>query len=950
MKTNEKNLTKRILIPLGLTLVILLTISIVSIYWLQRLHLNEKLEKHLEEVEQLFQMKLDEDAKVLESQINLLQLDKNIQNAYLAKDRDALLRNAMRIFNAIRTKYQVTHFYFIDVDKVCFLRVHNPPRYGDTIPRFTLAGAMRQGVPVYGIELGKFGTFTLRIVYPWRINGELVGYIELGKEIEHITVALKKILDVELFFFIKKSFLNRADWEEGLKMMGRRGNWAQFPQFVIIDRTMPIYKAFNDSLDKLSSHSKDEHLTTRLKVSIGDKQYHGGFVPLIDVGNRKLGDIIVLNEVSKQETALQTLSVMLITFSVVIGGGLFGFFYIFIGRIEAELLKVYRELIAAEKLKNKLATEKFQQQGEFLQSVIDSLDHPFYIINTNNYQIEIANSTTQALGLWPQATCYALTHKRSEPCTGINDPCPLKEVKSTKKPIIVEHIHFDKEGNPRNIEVHGFPVTDQQGNITQMIEYSLDITERKRVEQQLHRQNEQLKVQNEQLDAFARQLEELQKERLYQLNKAYERFVPSEFLSLLDKQSILDVHLGDQVEKEITVLFSDIREFTRLSEKMTPQQNFEFINTYLGQMAPIIHQYNGFIDKYIGDAIMALFPTNADDAVSCSIAMLKKLRQFNQVLPKADLPAIKIGIGLNTGPLMLGTVGGQNRMEGTVISDAVNLASRVEQLTKTYGTALLITEQTYQKLTDPSRYKIRVIDRVTVNGKTEPVTVYEVFEADRPAICQLKLATRHDFEQGFRCFHNEQFNEAQQIFEKVLQVNNDDKAAQVYLEHCRQVLSMTMPERPTLLIVDDNPLNIKVLSIFLSAKQFNVLIAKNGKAALKAAELKHPHLILLDVMMPGMDGFETCQRLKADAKTKDIPVIFITALSDTADKIKGFKLGAVDYITKPFKKEEVLSRVNTHLSLSFLQQQLQVRALALEIHNLQLKERIKTLSLQTKFR
>jgi len=166
----------------------------------------------------------------------------------------------------------------------------------------------------------------------------------------------------------------------------------------------------------------------------------------------------------------------------------------------------------------------------------------------------------------------------------------------------------------------------------------------------------------------------------------------------------------------MTTMFADIRGFTTLSETMTPQENFKFINGYLTQMEPIIDKYNGFIDKYIGDAIMALFPTCADDAVQAAIAMLKKLVDYNQGRQRAGYQLINIGIGIHTGPLMLGTVGGQNRMDGTVISDAVNLASRVEGLTKIYGTPLLITEQTYSSLTDVSQYHIRVIDCVTVKG------------------------------------------------------------------------------------------------------------------------------------------------------------------------------------------------------------------------------------------
>jgi signal transduction histidine kinase len=371
METNEQNITKHILVPLSLTLLILLTISVASIYWLQRLHLSDEVEKRIEETEQLFQMKLKEDANVLESQIAFLQLDKNLQNAYQARDREALLHHSMPFFEAIRTKYQVTHFYFIDVDKVCFLRVHNSTRYGDTIPRFTLATAMREDVPTSGIELGKFGTFTLRLVYPWRINGELVGYIELGKEIEHITVALKQILGVELFFIIKKFFLKRADWEDGLKMMKRRGDWTKFPHNVVIDKTMPtIPQAINNFL-KILSHPKHERQLDALKISLGNRHYRGGLIPIIDAGNRELGDIIVLNDVSKPETALQVLLVILITISIAICSVLLGFFHFLICNIESKFVNFHRELVAAEKTKNRLTQEKMQQQQKFLQHTID---------------------------------------------------------------------------------------------------------------------------------------------------------------------------------------------------------------------------------------------------------------------------------------------------------------------------------------------------------------------------------------------------------------------------------------------------------------------------------------------------------------------------------------------------------------------------------------------------
>ncbi len=422
--------------------------------------------------------------------------------------------------------------------------------------------------------------------------------------------------------------------------------------------------------------------------------------------------------------------------------------------------------------------------------------------------------------------------------------------------------------------------------------------------------------------------------------KIFHQFVPVQFLKLLHLKDNDDIELGACVEKTMSIMFADIRGFTKISEDMTPQENFNFINSYLRKMEPIINEHHGFIDKYIGDEIMALFPDNADDAVQAGIVMLKQIIKYNQ--QSADSPAISIGIGIHTGPLMLGTVGGKNRMDGTVISDAVNLSSRVEELTKNYDTPMLITEETCQQLTNVSQYKIRLIDHVTVKGKTQEVTIYEVFDADESSSIEMKSKTSPDFEKGVKYFHNEQFENARILFEKVCKINKNDKAAQVYYNNCQHILNMIMPELPHILIVDDTPFNVRILAHFLTQKHFQVSVAESGESTLKMVKHNPPLLILLDILLPGIDGFETCQKLKADPETQDIPVIFMSDLTDTGDKIKGFKAGAIDYITKPFRSEEVLMRIKTHLNLIHLQQQRQLRS-SLKISNSKLKARIEEL-------
>lgn len=281
---------------------------------------------------------------------------------------------------------------------------------------------------------------------------------------------------------------------------------------------------------------------------------------------------------------------------------------------------------------------------------------------------------------------------------------------------------------------------------------------------------------------------------LSKINVAYGRFVPHEFLRFLGRESIVNVNLGDQVLKEMSVLFSDIRNFTTLSEVMSPKENFDFLNAYLSQVGPIIRDRNGFIDKYIGDGMMALFPDAAEDGLQAAIEMQKQVSLYNAERQKSGEFPIAIGVGLHTGSLMLGTIGEEQRMESTVISDAVNLASRLEGLTKVYGASILISGQTLFYLKDQTKYNYRFLGQVKVKGKKDLVAVFEVFDAEPTPVKELKQQTKTEFEKGIILYHNQKIADSYQIFESILQANPQDKAASFYLKNCEDLLKLGIYE------------------------------------------------------------------------------------------------------------------------------------------------------------
>jgi class 3 adenylate cyclase len=301
---------------------------------------------------------------------------------------------------------------------------------------------------------------------------------------------------------------------------------------------------------------------------------------------------------------------------------------------------------------------------------------------------------------------------------------------------------------------------------------------------------------NQELKAYSEGLEERVKQRtaeLASLNNIYERFVPREFIDLLQKNSILEINLGDQVSRKMTVMFADIRGWTTLLEKMTPEEAFSFINAYLRRVNPVIKVCNGFIDQYYGDGVMALFPGTPDDAVRAAVRMQEAVAEYNKEREKAGFGPIGIGIGLHRADLMLGVIGSEDRMQGAVVADAVNLAARIEGLNKMYGSYVSLSDETLSAMKESDRYRYRFMDKVRVKGREDAVTVYEIFEGDPAGLAELKEQTKPAFESGIQLYYGKKFSEASVHFNQVLEKNPADLAARIYLKRCANYMVNGVP-------------------------------------------------------------------------------------------------------------------------------------------------------------
>ncbi|MFC1852062.1 two-component regulator propeller domain-containing protein [candidate division CSSED10-310 bacterium] len=281
---------------------------------------------------------------------------------------------------------------------------------------------------------------------------------------------------------------------------------------------------------------------------------------------------------------------------------------------------------------------------------------------------------------------------------------------------------------------------------------------------------------------------------LMNINAASWKFVPHEFLRTLGRETILDVKLGDQVQNEMTILFSDIRDYTSLSETMTPKENFDFINSYLSKIGPIIRDHDGFVNQYYGDGIMALFYGRTAAAVRAAIKMQKQGQKYNSYrVSKGRLP-ITVGIGLHTGTLMLGVIGDRSRMDGSVVSDAVNSASRLEGLTKIYGVSIIISDSIFTKIKNKEQFFYRSLGRVQAKGKKKVLNVYEICDGDPDHILELKKKTKCDFDQGLNYYFERDFDNAALYFDKVLAVHEQDTATKLFLYRSTQLMIHGVPD------------------------------------------------------------------------------------------------------------------------------------------------------------
>jgi signal transduction histidine kinase len=339
--TDSETVRLPVLRPVVLVILILLAVFTACIYRLQERQIEQRVRDRIARTKSLLREARLTETRLLRGMTDCLLGDPALERYWRAGDRGALLKHCKPYFDEWRSRYQITHFYLLRPDRLCFLRVHDPNRYGDRITRVTLERASRGDNASAGLELGPLGTVTLRVVHPWHVRGELLGYLELGEEIDRLVTMVKQVLDVELIVATDKSYLDRRGWEEGMRMLGRPADWNSLPAFVVNDHTFGPAVRSPLAHGLLSAPHRPDQLFDQ---TIGGRQYRGGVIILSDAVDRPVGRVAILCDIGAEKASLRLLLFMLLELSAVVAAAIAVLFGRFIRDIERRLTAVYADL------------------------------------------------------------------------------------------------------------------------------------------------------------------------------------------------------------------------------------------------------------------------------------------------------------------------------------------------------------------------------------------------------------------------------------------------------------------------------------------------------------------------------------------------------------------------------------------------------------------------------
>ncbi|MBA7517118.1 Sensor histidine kinase RcsC [subsurface metagenome] len=912
-KIKKQNIRIRILVPLGVVVLIMIGVMLYALYKNQERSTYEIFQSKVERTGLLFVSELEEDARMMSSMIDLLQRDEKLMHAWLAGDRDSLLRLTLPLFEELRLKYGITHFYFIDPERTCFLRVHDPSRHGDYIDRVTMRTARSTHAPAYGIELENFGTFALRVVHPWRIDGDLTGYIELGEEIEHLTPEISDHLGIDLLFTIKKDLIDRAGWEAGQKMMGTSVDWDAFEDFIIINSTI---KDIPSGIEYLLKLPHEEHKQLSESISSGNRVYRVGALPLYDAAGKDVGHIVILINTTNTVKSLRTFALSLSGLGIFLGLALLISFSIYLGRIENNLLKTNNTLRNWGKELNKsyITAMKMMKETQEAKKKADETNRKLElsILHSNQLAME-ADMASQAKGDF----LTNMSHEIRTPMNGIVGMIDLlletplnkeqidyaEAVRSSSDALLLiinDILDFSKiEAGKMDLETIDF-------DLRSTLEDTSDI-----VAMQAHHKNLEFVCI---VDPDVTSLLRGDPGRLRQI---LNNLIGNAIKFTSEGEVVLKVSLDDEEETRITTRFTVTDTGIGI-----PADRFESLFDAFTQVDTSTTRIFGgtglglSICKQLVELMGGKLRVESDEGRGSTFWFTVAFEK--QPLSQEPVPEV---------------YGDISSVRVLAVDDNATNRSWLFSLLRSWkcrndeasdGKTALKKLKAAAEEKDP--FSIAILDLLMPEMDGE--TLGKIIKED-PLLNETKLIMMTSFGKRGDARKFESIGFAAYLTKPVKQSHLYGCLVKIHTGGGQSstksggkiVTRYTIMEdvRRTfrILLAEDDEVNRKVTVEVLKKLGCIVDTVVNGREAVKALESKHYDLILMDCHMPEMDGYEAALLIRdPDSAVRDhnIPIVALTAGTNAGDRKKSKEAGMNDFINKPVNPKGLIRIIESRFS------------------------------------
>lgn len=826
-------------------LVILLGTFTLSAYWWEKHAFADSLVKLQQSVGMNYQTAVDREADMLSSTLAAILQNDRIRRAFNSQDRDILLREVQPLFEILKRDHDITHFYFILPDRINLLRVHQPARHGDPINRNTLLAAERDHKLAYGIEVGPIGTLTLRAVVPWYDGDKLLGYVELGKEIENVINDIKPALHADISVVLDKSLLKREDWEAGMRMMGRKPAWEKFPNDVLI---MSTQEQLPDSVAAYAPLWRGVAGDGQKVVSENDRRFGLAMTPISDAGNRSVGALLVTQDITDVSQLMRRNLLLVIAACLLFGAVLFGTF-------RAILIRVEKRLLEAESARQNAL--QYRHTMNHLAAVVNGMGDGLLVVDGQGSITQANRSFMDMFGL-------------SESVVGRN----CRELAGDDLAVLVDRTLCGAEAFPFSSQI------SLPGKRT--------------------------------ANAIAARLEAGNQEREQGAVFTFRDITRELEISQMKTDFIANV------SHELRTPLTSVLGFAKLIRKQ-----------FSMNILPALGELTGKTEKAA---------TRIND--NLDIIILEGERLSNLINDVLDLTKIEAGKV-------------EWHSEPVVVADLLQRAAAASSSLFEQKSLRLITEipdNLPQLVGDPDR-----LLQVVINLLSNAVK----FTAQGEVVC----GARHT-EQGLAIYVRDTGigispADQQQLFERFRQVGDTltdkPKGTGLGLAICRQIakhyggtitvdstpgvgstftLILPLPEGAvvqegvvrlqdyllpsesgvmtghTVLVVDDEANIRDLLRQELEEAGYRVREAVDGYDAIAQSRTAPPDLIVLDVMMPGISGFDVVSVLRGAPETSSIPIIILSIIDD---KQRGKQLGVDRYLTKPVRMEELIGSIDSLL-------------------------------------